>query len=130
MKSSATCSTGNYNNGEQIAVNQALRVDVDGDCKADFFMQTFRTAGTIRGSATAPSDFQLGVRVYSILAANSSDPLATKSAALQIVRGEGNRRTRPLAVLYTPFSQSDQGNALCSYHQPSAQAGALSGSCN
>jgi type II secretory pathway pseudopilin PulG len=130
IKSSATTCGTNSNNGEQIAVNQALRVDVDGDCKADFFMQTFRTAGTIRGSATAPSDFQLGVRVYSILAASSSGALETKAAALQIVGGQGNRRTRPLAVLYTPFSQSDQGNALCSYHQPSEQTGALSAACN
>ena len=132
LKSSATTCGTNYNNGEQIAANQALRVDVDGDCKADFFMQTFRTAGGApRGSAITPPDFQLGVRVYSILAANSSDPLTTKPAALQIVRGEGNRRTRPLAVLYTPFSQSDQsGSALCSYHQPSEQTGALSAACN
>lgn len=132
MKSSAaTCGGVNYNNGEQIAVNQGLRIDVDGDCKADFFMQTFRTAGTVRSPAITPSDFQLGVRVYSILAANSSDPpLETKPAALQIIRGEGSRRIRPLAVLYTPFSQSDQGGALCSYHQPSEQAGALSASCN
>ncbi|MBW4515287.1 MAG: type II secretion system GspH family protein [Timaviella obliquedivisa GSE-PSE-MK23-08B] len=131
LKSSAeTCGT-NYNNGQQVAVNQGLRVDVDGDCKADFFMQTFRTEGTIRGSALTPSDFHLGVRVYSILAAKASpDPLETKPASLQIVGGEGNRRTRPLAVFYTPFSQSDQGNALCSYHQPSAQTGALSASCN
>ncbi|NJR37661.1 MAG: hypothetical protein HC781_01030 [Leptolyngbyaceae cyanobacterium CSU_1_4] len=131
MKSSATtCGITNYNNGQQIAINQGLRVDVDGDCKADFFMQTFRTAGTIRGSASTPSDFQLGVRVYSILAATSSGSLETKPASLQIVSGQGNRRTRPLAVLYTPFSQSDQGNALCSYHQPSAQTGALSAACN
>jgi len=132
IKSSANCGTGTYNNGEQIAVNQGLRVDVDGDCKADFFMQTFRTAGgTPRGSATTPPDFQLGVRVYSILAASSSGALTTKPAALQIVGGQGNRRTRPLAVLYTPFSQSDQsGSALCSYHQSSTRTGALSASCN
>lgn len=131
MKSSAACGT-NYNNGEQIAANQGLRVDVDGNCIADFFMQTFRTAGgTPRGSATTPPDFQLGVRVYSILAASSSGALTTKPAALQIVGGQGNRRTRPLAVLYTPFSQSDQsGSALCSYHQSSTRTGALSASCN
>jgi type II secretory pathway pseudopilin PulG len=130
IKSSAYCGAGTYNNGEQIAVNQGLRVDVDGDCKADFFMQTFRTAGTIMGAATTPSDFQMGVRVYSILAAEGSGSLETKSASLQIVRGEGKRRTRPLAVLYTPFSQSDQSNTLCSYHQASERTGALSASCN
>lgn len=131
MKSSATCGTANYNNGEQIAVNQGLRVDVDGDCKADFFMQTFLKAGTTMGSATTPSDFQMGVRVYSILAAEASaSSLETKSASLQIVRGEGKRRTRPLAVLYTPFSQSDQGITLCSYHSAAERTGALSASCN
>jgi prepilin-type N-terminal cleavage/methylation domain-containing protein len=131
IKSSAYCGAGTYNNGEQIAVNQGLRVDVDGDCKADFFMQTFRTAGTIMGAATIPSDFQMGVRVYSILAAEASaSNLETKSASLQIVRGEGKRRTRPLAVLYTPFSQSDQGSTLCAYHSAAERAGALSASCN
>jgi prepilin-type N-terminal cleavage/methylation domain-containing protein len=135
IKSPANCGAGTYNNGEQIPVNQGLRVDVDGDCKADFFMQTFRTAGTIRSSAiipnpNPPSDFQMGVRVYSILAAESSGSLETKSASLQIVRGEGKQRTRPLAVLYTPFSRSDQGDTLCSYHQNSERTGALSASCN
>ena len=133
MKSPANCGTG-YNDGAQIAVTQGLRVDVDGDCKADFFMQTFRTAGTTMGLATTPpkppSDFQMGVRVYSILAAEGSGSLETKAASLQIVRGEGKRRTRPLAVLYTPFSQSDQGITLCSYHSAAERAGALSGSCN
>jgi len=127
MKSPVTCSAA-YN-GTQVPVNQGLRVDVDGDCKADFFMQTFRTAGTIRGSATTPSDFQMGVRVYSILAASSLGTLNTKAAALQIVGGQGNRKTRPLAVLYTPFSQSDQGSTLCSYHQGSNQT-KLSAACN
>lgn len=125
MKSSAACPAA-YN-GEQTAVNQGLRVDVDGDCNADFFMQTFRTTGS---STSTLSDFQMGVRVYSILAASSLGTLGTKSASLQIVRGEGKRRTNPLAVLYTPFSQSDQGSTLCSYHQASERTGALSASCN
>jgi type II secretory pathway pseudopilin PulG len=133
IKSPSNCGTGTYNNGEQIPVTQGLRVDVDGDCKADFFMQTFRTAGNISRSeiiatTNRPSDFQMGVRVYSILANGSSGALETKAASLQIVRGEGKQRTRPLAVLYAPFSRSDQGDALCSYQQE--RAGRLSASCN
>jgi len=130
MKSAATCGGGNSNNGEQIPATQGLRVDIEGDCKADFFVQTFRTAGTIRGTALTPSDFQMGVRVYSILAAGSPGTLGTKPASLQIVNGQGNQRTRPLAVLYTPFSQSDQSDTLCSYHPGGGRTGGLSASCN
>lgn len=135
IKSPRNCGSGTYNNGEQMPVNQGLRVDVDGDCEADFFMQTFRTQGTTRFSTVTPnpnppSDFQMGVRVYSILAAASPNALETKAASLQIVGGEGKQRIRPLAVLYTPFSRSDQGDTLCSYHTESSRTGALSTSCN
>jgi prepilin-type N-terminal cleavage/methylation domain-containing protein len=133
IKSPRNCGTGTYNNGEQMAVNQGLRVDVDGDCKADFFMQTFRTQGTLSTGEVLgqnrPAAFEMGVRVYSILADGSSGSLETKPASLQITKHQGKQRTRPLAVLYTPFSRSDQGDALC-FYQPGARAGSLSGSCN
>jgi prepilin-type N-terminal cleavage/methylation domain-containing protein len=122
IKSPRNCGTGTYNNGEQIPINRGLRVDVDGDCKADFFIQTFRTVGTSSTAELAsptlsprPSTFQMGVRVYSILADGSAGNLETTPASLQITRHQGKQRTRPLAVLYTPFSRSDQGDALCFY---------------
>jgi prepilin-type N-terminal cleavage/methylation domain-containing protein len=133
IRSPRNCGAGTFNNGEQMAVNRGLRVDVDGDCKADFFMQTFRTAGSVNNAeaigANRPSAFQMGVRVYSILADGSSGNLETVPASLKITSQQGKQRTRPLAVLYTPFSRSDQGDALC-FYQPTERESRLSGSCN
>jgi prepilin-type N-terminal cleavage/methylation domain-containing protein len=133
IKSPRNCGAGTYNNGEQMPIGQGLRVDVDGDCKADFFMQTFRTQGTLSTGEVLgqnrPSAFDMGVRVYSILADGSSGSLETTPASLKITNSQGKQRTRPLAVLYTPFSRSDQGDALC-FYQPGDRAGSLSGSCN
>jgi prepilin-type N-terminal cleavage/methylation domain-containing protein len=133
IKSPSNCGSGTFNNGEQMAITQGLRVDVDGDCKADFFMQTFRTAGTMNSAETTglkrPSSFQMGVRVYSILADGSSGALETAPASLNITSHQGKQRTRPLAVIYTPFSRSDQGDALC-FYQPGERTGKLSSSCN
>ncbi|HEY9629591.1 MAG TPA: type II secretion system protein [Coleofasciculaceae cyanobacterium] len=125
-----------------VAPDKALKVDVDGDCAADFFMQVFRTEGTITqdqvsrnavASQRKPSDFVLGVRVYSILAdgtrpGNAWGNLGSQQASLQMTNGEGSQRTRPLAVIYTPFSWSDQSNTLCDYFQDSNPR-ALPGSC-
>ncbi|MBI4779852.1 MAG: prepilin-type N-terminal cleavage/methylation domain-containing protein [Oscillatoriophycideae cyanobacterium NC_groundwater_1537_Pr4_S-0.65um_50_18] len=127
-----------------LAPDKALKVDVDGDCAADFFMQVFRTEGTVTqdqisrnavASQRKPSDFVLGVRVYSILAdgtrpgnswGNLENPV--QQASLQMTNGEGSQRKRPLAVIYTPFSWSDQSNTLCDYFQDSNPR-ALPGSC-
>jgi prepilin-type N-terminal cleavage/methylation domain-containing protein len=134
---SSTCGTA-YNTrvSSPIPANEGLRIDVDGDCEADFFMQTFRTQGTMNNAEAIrppkdqrPSAFQVGVRVYSILADGSSGNLETVPASLKITSGQGKQRTRPLAVLYTPFSRSDQGDALC-FYQPGERAGNLRGSCN
>jgi prepilin-type N-terminal cleavage/methylation domain-containing protein len=118
-KSPASCGT--YN-GQQIPVNQTLLVDVDGDCQDDFIMQVFRTQGNtnnteiVQGS-NRPSEFQMGVRVYSILANGNWSNLQTLPASLQLTKGEGRQRSRPLAVLYTPFASSDQSDTLCFYQQ-------------
>jgi type II secretory pathway pseudopilin PulG len=118
-KSPASCGT--YT-GQQIPVNQTLQVDVDGDCQPDFIMQVFRTQGNTKNSeivqgTNRPSDFQMGVRVYSILADGNWSNLQTLPASLQLTKGQGKQRSRPLAVLYTPFSRSDQSDALCFYQQ-------------
>jgi prepilin-type N-terminal cleavage/methylation domain-containing protein len=125
-----TCAGGSYN-GQQVPANQTLRIDVDGDCNADFLMQMFRTPGNtnnaeIIGNTNRPADFQMGVRVYSILADGSAGPLETLPASLQLTSGQGKQRTRPLAVIYTPFSRSDQADSLC-FYQSGQNLGA---SCN
>lgn len=117
--------------GQQIPITQALGVDVDGDCAADFYMQVFRDEAPNNrapGPTTnPPSNFRLAVRVYSALAAanfgNMSTPVVP--ASLQITSGEGNQRLRPLAVLYSQAIWSDQSVSLCELHE---QAGSTS--CN
>jgi prepilin-type N-terminal cleavage/methylation domain-containing protein len=133
LKSPRNCGTTTSNDGAQVPINQSLRIDVDGDCKADFFMQTFRTAGRnnnaeVLSGQNRPSSFEMGVRVYSILADGSAGSLQTLPASLQLTNHQGKQRTRPLAVMYTPFSRSDQGDALCFYQQE--REGRLNASCN
>jgi type II secretory pathway pseudopilin PulG len=136
LKSPSSSCGAAYNNRAPSPIPSAegLRIDVDGDCEADFFMQTFRTAGTMNNAevisgSLRPSAFEMGVRVYWILADGSSGNLETTPASLKITSGQGKQRTRPLAVLYTPFSRSDQGDALC-FYQPGERTGNLQGSCN
>ena len=127
IKSAQICSP-RYDNTPPD-VTRAIQIDVDGDCDPDFLMQVFRTVGSISADQVTngktnpgsekPTDFQLGVRVYSILAKPGLGSLANppEPASLGLVNGEGGQRLRPLAVLYTPFSWSDQRGSLCAYHQ-------------
>ena len=111
--------------GQQIALNQALSVDVDGDCTADFYMQVFRDdVSTNRAPGPTnppppPNNFRLAVRVYSALALPNFGSMSTPvlPASLQITSGEGNQRLRPLAVLYSQAVWSDQSVSLCKLHQ-------------
>jgi len=107
--------------GEKIPVNQALSVDVDGDCTADFYMQVFRdnAANNTAVGTDRPSNFRLAVRVYSALALTNFGSMSTPvlPASLQITSGEGNQRLRPLAVLYSQAVWSDQSISLCKLQQ-------------
>jgi len=107
--------------GQRIPANQALSVDVDGDCTADFYMQVFRdnAANNIADGTDRPSNFRLAVRVYSALALTSFGSMSTPvlPASLQITSGEGNQRLRPLAVLYSQAVWSDQSVSLCMLHK-------------
>lgn len=117
--SAGGCNT--YRN-ESIPLNQALRIDVDGDCTPDFYMQVFRDdvstnrAGPI---TNPPNNFRLAVRVYSALALPNFGSMTTPvvPASLQITSGQGNQRLRPLAVLYSQVVWSDQSASLCELHQ-------------
>jgi type II secretory pathway pseudopilin PulG len=120
-------------NGAQVPATTALMVDIDADCQADFMMQVFRTTGstsqTERIGQQRPSSFELGVRVYSLLAGRNSatsalvNPggtltgLLTDSASLGLTNGQGNQLKRPLAVLYTNISWGDQDATLCGYQR-------------
>ncbi|HEY9646658.1 MAG TPA: hypothetical protein V6C88_09825 [Chroococcidiopsis sp.] len=105
-----------------LPVNTVREIDVDGDCQADYYVQTFRTAGRtsqgqISSGTNKPTSFQLGVRVYSFLAKDRllAGTLSTQPASLTITSGLGSQRTRPLAVLYTDMRWSEQSFTACDY---------------
>lgn len=103
------------------AVAEARRVDVDGDCEMDFLVQVFRSDGTFSDSQTAladprPTQFRVGVRVYSFIAEDNLGNLQTEQASLQITSGQGSQYFRPLAVIFSDFYWSDRSTTLCDFH--------------
>lgn len=95
-----------------ITASAARPVDIDEDGTPDFLVHTFRTAG-FPTSATIPSAFSMGVRVYDIRALETSGTLLTEPASLALTGGEGDRRTSPLAALYTTIAVGDDPDSLC-----------------
>ena len=134
--------TTRYNN-QQLAVSQALPIDVDADCVADFYIQVIRSAGSYTAaenpatsSKTAqtarPARFDLGVRVYSALAQGNltlgrlTNPPVPASLGLTI--GQGQQATNPLSVVYKTLSWGERSEVLCQYATQATRA-VLSG-CN
>ncbi|MBD2327854.1 type II secretion system protein [Alkalinema sp. FACHB-956] len=110
----------------QPSLTQYVRVDVDGDCTADFLVQTFRTAGTSiqstdnAGNTTNLSvGFTMGVRVYSVLAeANlKAGKAETTQASLRMTSGQGGFRLRPVSVLYSTVVKNSNSQGLSSYRE-------------
>lgn len=102
--------------------SKAFGVDVDKDTKPDFYVQLFRDNNTnaiVTGATNTLVAFQLGVRVYSKVAADKVSSLQTppKPASLQFTTGFGNQESRPLAVAYTTVSRSDAKISLEKYRQ-------------
>jgi type II secretory pathway pseudopilin PulG len=108
---------------QTLSLAQALPIDVDGDCTADFFMQVFRTNGTLTEdefertdvATRRPAQFSLGVRVYSALARVNlgGGKLQTTPASLQMTSGQGKQASNPLAVVYKPISWGEKSDVLC-----------------
>lgn len=98
---------------------QARLIDIDGNGSNDFAIQLFRTPGlevraqTAGITASTPVVFNLGVRVYDARA--DSTALTTSTASLTFTSGEGQRRQRPLAVIYSQIGQGDRDASLCQY---------------
>jgi type II secretory pathway pseudopilin PulG len=109
------CSKYDQANAPQLDVTTARQVDVNGDCLADFLVQTFRSneQNILREGLPVPVVFRVGVRVYSISA--KFEGLETGQASLQLTTGEGQQTKRPLAVMYTVLGQGDSGDALEKY---------------
>ncbi|MBD2091368.1 type II secretion system protein [Microcoleus sp. FACHB-1515] len=110
------CNT--YSDEQRLPVATAFGVDTtdDGNCQPDFAVQMFRSnppepvPGEQRGR---PGTFCLVVRVYGKPAINEAGDgfvgqLETAPASLRFTTGEGNQRTRPLAVITTPMIWSDR----------------------
>jgi prepilin-type N-terminal cleavage/methylation domain-containing protein len=97
-------------------VTQTRPIDVNRDGQDDFAVQIFRSPGgaDIGG---VPIAFVLGVRVYDFDAVNSdrTGNLLIEPASLGLTGGEGERRERPLAALYTTVSVGDTSESLCEY---------------
>lgn len=113
----AGCTTSTPYDGSQLPTDEALPIDIDGDCDTDFLMQVFRDAGQF--SATnpdQPNTFEVMVRVYAANAATNYGTLGTEPASLRFTSGEGNQRQRPLAVLTSELNWSEQDGALFCYH--------------
>lgn len=97
--------------------NVAKQVNL-GNSNNKFAVQVFRSAGSTPTGSPVPIAFDIGVRVYDFNAIqNHSGSLRTDPAALSFTAGEGQRSTRPLAVIYTGIFQGDREGALCAYRQ-------------
>jgi len=122
---------------DQIPLNQALAIDVDGDCAPDFYMQAFRDFGTYSdreiGAASAasppatarPTVFRAVVRIYSTVPQrqNTWSTMARPvlPASLQFTSGEGNQRERPLAIMSSLITWSGAPFATCGLQYHMAQ---------
>jgi type II secretory pathway pseudopilin PulG len=122
----AACPSGSPFIGQQIPANQALRVDVDGDCEPEFFMQVFRTEGvplkselTKRPENRRPAKFDVGIRVYSALAKDNFGRLERELAPLTPTNGQGKQAINPLVVVYKQIIWGEQADALCESLKPS-----------
>ena len=97
--------------------NVAKQVNL-GNSNNKFAVQVFRSAGSTPTGSPVPIAFDIGVRVYDYNAIQRySGSLRTDLAALRFTSGEGQRSTRPLAVIYTGIFQGDRDGALCAYRQ-------------
>lgn len=57
----------------------------------------------------------MGVRVYSAVAAQNLSNLEIERASLKFTTGEGNQRSRPLAVMYPLIVRSDSNISMDRY---------------
>jgi hypothetical protein len=86
-----------YNNS-QLPAKSLLRVDVDGDCKADFLLQAVRVESE-RISGKSPEYSGVLIRVYSSLAESSVGSLEKSFPANPGVLPD--ERKHPLAYIYS-----------------------------
>lgn len=119
-------------------LGQYLRVDTNGDCQADFLIQTFRSEGLDEdGQRFDPTGtkklaaFVMGVRVYAAIAEPKlkAGKGGIEPASLRGTSGLGNQTDRPLAVLYSTIVRSTDSKNLNLYRQLCPDASKNSGAC-
>ncbi|WP_200670065.1 type II secretion system protein [Oxynema sp. CENA135] len=93
----------------------ACNIDIDGDEKIDFVVQTFRT-NDYSPDGGDPLAFRMGVRVYTKASLDSGQTLQTEpiSLAFSAITTSG---PSPLAVMYAPIVRSDIPNAAEAYNE-------------
>jgi prepilin-type N-terminal cleavage/methylation domain-containing protein len=116
--------------GSTTAITQARLVDLDGDGSNDFAIQTFRNPGYTPPGSGDPIAFDMGVRVYDIRSQENIASLETTQAAIGLTSGSGQRRNKPLAVLYTSIVRGEADEALCGYVKFIDPAASTSLSCS
>lgn len=113
-------------------------IDTNGDCAADYLLQTFRSEGldekgnAFTGAANQTlSGFVMGVRVYSAVARSEllAERGGTQPASLRGTNGLGNQLNRPLAVLYSTIVRSNEGQNLEIYRKLCPADSTTTGSC-
>ena len=122
----ATASPSSIVNTYPSTIKKAQSVDVDQDGEADFFVQVFREQGALFAAGTAqcePAIFNMGVRVYSILAEDNLGDLDTEKISLQFTNGLQGQTTNPMAVLQAEVSRSDRDFSLRAYEDYLAGSG-------
>jgi type II secretory pathway pseudopilin PulG len=111
LRSPASC--GNEDN-QNVNANELVQVDVNGNCEADFLVQSIRNDDGPRVSSTRPPGrFTMTVRVYTASARSNITSLQTQQASLKLAGGEGSQRTNPLAVVTTEIFSLDRNDAGC-----------------
>lgn len=103
---------------DSMTTSTAQSINIDSDADNEFAVQVFRSAGVQPSGSPVPIAFEIGVRVYENKAVENNSPnLQTESADLNLTSGEGDRSSRPLAVIYADIFQGDRNDALCEYRQ-------------
>jgi type II secretory pathway pseudopilin PulG len=115
-----SCPNGYDNDPEnpppQVPVDSALKVDVNGDCDFDFYLQSFRVnEQPSNPEEGVPIVFGMGVRVYYRNAEIGGEGVEVEPASLQLTSGQGQQTRYPLAVIYTSLAQGDLDSSLERY---------------
>lgn len=120
------CGSSNDDGTASSTASKFIQIDTNGDCRADYLVQTFRSQGLdqernpFQGNANQDlAAFVMGVRVYAVIAepALTSGKGKTDPATLRATNGLGNQLDRPLAVMYSTIVRSTDSKNLELYQK-------------